>query len=68
MERQVSSIEKFKPLWESGKSVEQFNIKVGFKIRIFCINELNSLLHKDPEAFGKRKGRINQNDNGLKTR
>ena len=55
MKRQISPIEKFKPLWEGGKSVEQYNIKVGFKIRMFCVNELNSLRQKNPAAFGPKE-------------
>ena len=35
VKRQVSPIEKFKVLQEGGKSVEHYNIKVGFKIRMF---------------------------------
>ena len=55
MKRQVSPIEKFKPLWEGGKSVEQYNIKVGFKIRMYCVNELNILRQKNPSAFGPKE-------------
>ena len=55
MKRQLNPIDKFKPLWEGGKSVEQYNIKVGFKIRMFCVNELNSLRQKNPAAFGPKE-------------
>ena len=55
MKRQVNPIDKFKPLWEGGKSVEQYNIKVGFKIRMFCVNELNSLRQKNPSLFGQKE-------------
>ena len=55
MKRQLNPIEKYKPLWEGGKSVEQYNIKVGFKIRMFCVNELNSLRQKNPALFGKNE-------------
>ena len=55
MKRQVNPIDKFKPLWEGGKSVEQYNIKVGFKIRMFCVNELNSLRQKNPQLFGQKE-------------
>ena len=54
MER-VSPIEKFRPLWEGGKSVEQFNIKVGFRIRLYCINELNNLRQVNPSLFGQKE-------------
>ena len=53
MKSRLGPIEKYKPLWEGGKSVEQYNIKVGFKIRMFCVNELNSLRQKNPALFGK---------------
>jgi len=55
MKRQLNPIDKFKPLWEGGKSVEQYNIKVGFKIRMFCVNELNSLRQKNPSLFGQKE-------------
>jgi hypothetical protein len=55
MKRQLGPIEKFKPLWEGGKSVEQYNIKVGFKIRMFCVSELNSLRQKSPNLFGQKE-------------
>ena len=55
MKRQLNPIEKFKPIWEGGKSVEQYNIKVGFKIRMFCVSELNSLRQKNPNAFGPKE-------------
>ena len=55
MKRQLGPIEKFKPLWEGGKSVEQYNIKVGFKIRMFCVAELNSLRQKSPDLFGQKE-------------
>ena len=55
MKRQLGPIEKFKPLWEGGKSVEQYNIKVGFKIRMFCVAELNSLRQKSPNLFGQKE-------------
>ena len=55
MKRKLNPIEKYKPLWEGGKSVEQYNIKVGFKIRMFCVNELNSLRLKNPALFGQKE-------------
>ena len=55
MKRQLGPIEKFKPLWEGGKSVEQYNIKVGFKIRMFCVAELNSLRQKTLIYLDKKK-------------
>ena len=55
MKRQLNPIDKFKPLWEGGKSVEQYNIKVGFKIRMFCVNELNGLRQKNPSLFGQKE-------------
>ena len=55
MEKKLGPIEKFKPLWEGGKSVEQYNIKVGFKIRSFCLLELNNLRQKKPNQFGPKE-------------
>jgi hypothetical protein len=55
MKSKLNPIEKFKPLWEGGKSVEQYNIKVGFKIRMFCVNELNGLRQKNPALFGQKE-------------
>ena len=55
MKRQLNPIDKFKHLWEGGKSVEQYNIKVGFKIRMYCVNELNSLRQKNPSLFGQKE-------------
>ena len=55
MKRQLGPIEKYKPIWEGGKSVEQYNIKVGFKIRMFCVAELNALRQKNPNLFGQKE-------------
>ena len=55
MKRQLGPIEKYKPLWEGGKSVEQYNIKVGFKIRMYCVSELNALRQKNPNLFGQKE-------------
>ena len=55
MKSRLGPIEKYKPLWEGGKSVEQYNIKVGFKIRMFCVNELNGLRQKNPNLFGQKE-------------
>ena len=30
-------------LWKAGKNLQKYNIKIGFHIRLFCLNELNSL-------------------------
>ena len=55
MKKKLNPIAKFRPLWEGGKSVEQYNIKVGYKIRLFCINELNNLRQKNPIDFGPKE-------------
>ena len=55
MKKKLGPVEKFRPLWEGGKSVEQYNIKVGFKIRMFCVQELNSLRQKNPNLFGPKE-------------
>ena len=55
MKKKLGPVEKYKPLWEGGKSVEQYNIKVGFKIRMFCVQELNTSRQKNPNAFGPKE-------------
>jgi len=55
MKKKLGLIEKYKPLWEGGKSVEQYNIKVGFKIRMFVIQELNNMRQKNPNLFGPKE-------------
>ena len=55
MKKKLGPVEKYKPLWEGGKSVEQYNIKVGFKIRMFCVQELNSSRQKNPNLFGPKE-------------
>ena len=55
MKKKLCPVEKYKPLWEGGKSVEQYNIKVGFKIRMFCVQELNTSRQKNPNAFGPKE-------------
>ena len=53
MNHKLSPIEKFRPLWEGGKSVEQYNIKIGFKIRMFVVNQLTALSQNNPNLFGQ---------------
>ena len=55
MKKKLGPVEKFRPLWEGGKSVEQYNIKVGFKIRMFCFQVLNTSRQKNPNAFGPKE-------------
>ena len=55
MKKKLGPVEKFRPLWEGGKSVEQYNIKVGFKIRMFVVQELNTLRQKNPNLFGPKE-------------
>ena len=54
MKKKLGPIEKFKPLWEGGKSVEQYNIKVGYKIRMYCVQELNKIRQQNPNSFGPK--------------
>ena len=44
MRPQKTLSEKYYPLWEGGKSVEQRNIKVGFKIRMYVVTQMNKEL------------------------
>ena len=53
MKQKLGPIDKFRPLWEGGKSVEQYNIKIGFKIRMFVVNELTTLRQNNPNLFGQ---------------
>ena len=55
MKKKLGPVEKFRPLWEGGKSVEQYNIKVGFKIRMYCVSELNATRQKNPNLFGPKE-------------
>ena len=55
MKKKLGPVDKFRPLWEGGKSVEQYNIKVGFKIRMFVVQELNTLRQKNPNLFGPKE-------------
>ena len=55
MKKKLGPVEKFRPLWEGGKSVEQYNIKVGFKIRMFVVQELNTLRQKNANLFGPKE-------------
>ena len=55
MKNKLGPVEKYKPLWEGGKSVEQYNIKVGFKIRMFCVQEISSARQKNPNLFGQKE-------------
>ena len=55
MKPKLGIIDKYRPMWEGGKSVEKFNIKVGFKIRMFVVSQITSLRQKNPSL-------LNQND------
>ena len=55
MKKKLGPVEKYKPLWEGGKSVEQRNIKIGFKIRMYCVQELNMARQKNPNLFGQKE-------------
>ena len=46
MRPQQTLSEKYYPLWEGGKSVEQRNIKVGFKIRMYVVTQMNKELNQ----------------------
>ena len=55
MKKQLTLFEKYKPLWIGGKSVCKYNIKVGFKICLFCIQELNKLRQANHESFSQNE-------------
>ena len=58
MKQQLGLIEKYRPLWEGGKSVEQYNIKIGFKIRVFVVTQITAERQKNPNLFSQSE--INQ--------
>ena len=51
MKGKLGPIDKYKPLWEGGKSIQLHQIKIGFKIRMFVVNTLSGLRQKNPNAF-----------------
>ena len=55
MKPKLGPIEKFRPLWEGGKSVEQHNVKIGFKIRMFVVSQITAQRQKNPNLFGKNE-------------
>ena len=55
MKKALSTFEKYKPLWEGGKVVCKYNIKIGYKILMFCVQELSQLQQSNPELFDKKE-------------
>ena len=55
MKPKLGPIEKFRPLWEGGKSVEQHNVKIGFKIRVYVVGQLTAQRKKNPNLFGQKE-------------
>ena len=55
MKKKLGPIDKFRPLWEGGKSVEQYNIKIGFKIRMFVVSQITAQRQKNPNLFGQKE-------------
>ena len=55
MKSKLGPIEKFRPLWEGGKSVEQYNIKIGFKIRMFVVSQITNQRQKNPNLFSQNE-------------
>ena len=54
MKSKLTPIEKYKPLWVGGQSIFKYNNKIGYKIRLFCIQELNILRQINPELFNQK--------------
>ena len=48
-------MEKYMALWLGGKNVMKYNVKVGIKIRIYCLKKLNEYRQKNPELFGEKE-------------
>ena len=55
MEEKGNIIEKYMALWLGGKNVMENNVKVGIKIRIYCLKKLNEYRQKNPELFGEKE-------------
>ena len=54
MKPKLGILDKYRPLWEGGKSVEKYNIKVGFKIRMFVVSQITSKRQKNPNALNQK--------------
>ena len=54
MKPKLGIIDKYRPMWEGGKSVEKYNIKVGFKIRMFVVSQITSLRQKNPNLLNQK--------------
>ena len=54
MKQKLGPIDKFRPIWEGGKSVEQYNIKIGFKIRMYVVSTITAQRQKNPNLFSKK--------------
>ena len=55
MEKKKNIMEKYMALWLGGKNVMKYNVKVGIKIRIYCLKKLNEYRQKNPELFGEKE-------------
>ena len=54
MKPKLGIIDKYRPMWEGGKSVEKYNVKVGFKIRMFVVSQITSLRQKNPNFLNQK--------------
>ena len=54
MKPKLGIIDKYRPLWEGGKSVEKYNVKVGFKIRMFVVSQITSQRQKNPNLLNQK--------------
>ena len=54
MKPKLGIMDKYRPMWEGGKSVEKYNIKVGFKIRMFVVSQITSLRQKNPNLLNQK--------------
>ena len=54
MRPKLGIIDKYRPLWEGGKSVEKYNVKVGFKIRMFVVSQITSQRQKNPNLLNQK--------------
>ena len=54
MKPKLGIIDKYRPMWEGGKSVEKYNVKVGFKIRMFVVSQITSQRQKNPNLLTQK--------------
>ena len=54
MQKKLTPLEKYNPLWIGWKSVYKYDAKVGYQIRFYCLKELYNLRKTNLELFNKK--------------